>query len=142
MDLLFICKDALANSIVDNLITAMEAKNEGSDVGVLFTQAALVALTGETIEWSPALTGQYIRLKMAKAGATFELPIAGSGQGVQIDTRQLVVKAKEKGISMYASPTWTKLAGLEGQLPTELTEIDSATVLKTIREAKTVIGSL
>ena len=142
MDLLLICKDALANSIVDNLLISMEAKKAGMDVGVLFTQEAVVALAGESISWSPALTGQDTRLAMVKNGAAMEVPVAGSGQGKQLDTRQLVVKAKEAGIPLYASPVWTSLLGLQGKLPTTLTEIDMPTTLKTIQEAKTVVGSL
>ncbi len=43
MDLLLIVRDALASSVASNLLTAIQAKEAGGEVGVLFTQEALAA---------------------------------------------------------------------------------------------------
>ena len=37
MDLLFICRDAMENSIIANVAMALEAKRRGKDAAVLFT---------------------------------------------------------------------------------------------------------
>ncbi len=54
-DLLLICRDGLANSLVSNLVLAIGAKRAGVDVSVFFTQEALQALVDNRFETSPLL---------------------------------------------------------------------------------------
>jgi peroxiredoxin family protein len=130
--------------MISNLGVAMEAKKNGANVGVIFTQEALAALCNEgTFTWSPQLTGQAFRLTMADNAAAMGIPTRGGrGEGRQIDVRQLIEKAKEEGVPMYACPAWAGLMGLKEKLPAGIREIDLASVIKAITEAKTVIGTL
>ncbi len=142
MDILFICRDALGSSIVTNLALAIEAKESGSDVGVLFTEEALAAVSGGVFRWPPELTGQEMRYKMADNSAGAGLSTKGGrGDGRQIDVLASVTKAKEGGITMFACPTWVTLLGLSGKLPEGISEVSLADELKMVKEAKTIIGS-
>ena len=143
MDTLLICRDALANSLVGNLVVAMEAKKAGMDVGVVFTQGALnVACGNGVFNWSPGLTGQVNRYKMADNAATLGLPTTGRGDSRQIDVKQLIPKAVEAGVPMFACSAWIGLLGLAGKLPDGMKEVDMPTLFKMVQEAKVVIGSL
>ena len=48
MDILFICKDASASSLAANLLWAMQARDTGSSVAVLFSSEALAAFQNGT----------------------------------------------------------------------------------------------
>ncbi|MFC2072418.1 hypothetical protein ACFLUU_06930 [Chloroflexota bacterium] len=143
MDILFICRDALGSSIMTNLALAIQAKNSGSDVAVLFTEEALQGLTDGILRWPPELLGQEIRYKMADnavdAGMT---KASGGGQARHIDPRASLVEARQKGVPMFASPIWVTLLGLSDKLPGELSKVSPADELKMLKEAKTIIGSL
>ncbi len=142
MDILLICRDALASSLIGNLLVAMEAKKAGTQVGVLFTGEALAAVVGGTFSWPRELQGQELRFKMTDIAAGMGLPTTGGrGDGRQIDVRKVVGKAKEAGVPMFGCPVWVGLLGLKGKLPDGINEIDVPTALKTLKEAKEVIGS-
>ncbi len=142
MDILFICRDALGSSITTNLALAIEAKKSGMDVGVLFTEEALAAANDGVFHWPQELTGPEMRYKMADnaAGAGL-LTKGGSGQGRQIDAQASVTKAKENGVTMFASPIWVTLLGLSGKLLEGIDEITLADELKMLKDVKTIIGS-
>jgi len=142
MDVLFILRDALASSLVGNLLTAMDAKKAGRDVGVLFTQEALAAAARGSYGWPRELSGQEMRLTIADRGAAAGLPLLGRGEGRQIDAKRLIGSAHEAGVSLYACPTWSSLLGLEGKLPPGIQSIDAATFLKLIQDTKRIIGTL
>jgi len=142
MDLVLICRDALASSLLGNVLVAIEARKAGSEVAVLFTQEALAALAGGVFLWPPALQGQQIRLAMVSNAQAMEIPVMLRGEGRQIDALAMVEKAKQAGVPMYACPTWSRLLNVKGKLPPGIAEIDTATALKTLAEAKRVIGSL
>ncbi|MFA4915614.1 MAG: hypothetical protein WC560_02945 [Syntrophales bacterium] len=142
MDLILICRDALANSLVGNLVLAMEAKKAGTDVGVIITEEALAAMTGGTFCWPRELKEQVMRYKMADNAAAVGLTTQGGrGDGRQINLRQLITAAKEAGVPMFACPVWTALLGLKGNLPEGIKEVELPEALKMITEAKKVIGS-
>jgi len=143
MDLFLICRDALENSLVTSLLMAMEAKREGSDVGVLFTQEALVAVAGQAFDWSPLLRDRPTRTRVAKKAKELGIPThAAPTPGFPaINTKELMKAAKTAGVSLFACPVWAEFLELQGKLSPEITEIDLTTALKTIREAKTVLGT-
>ena len=142
MDILFICRDALGSSIVTNLALAIEAKKGGMDVGVLFTEEALVAAADGVFRWPQELTGQEMRWKMADNAMGVGIPTTGgSSQARQIDAHASVTKAKEGGVTMFASPIWVTLLGLSGKLPEGINEISRADELKMLKNVKTIIGS-
>jgi len=141
MDLLLICRDALASSLIGNLLVAMEAKKAGSEVAVLFTQEALAAVAGGTFSWPRELSGQEFRLRMADSGSAMGLPLMGRGEGRQLDPRKMVAKAREAGVPMYACPIWTGLLGLRDKLPEGVQAPEPTEVFKMLSEARTIIGS-
>ena len=143
MDLLLISRDALENSIIGNLLVAMEAKKGGADVGILFTQEALASMAGGAYSWSPLLQTRNARTAIAKALREQGLPTYGapSKGWPYADTKGIIKAAKEAGVALYACPTWAGLLGLGGKLPPEITEIDKETAGKLLGEAKRIIGS-
>ena len=141
MDLVFICRDALASSLLSNLVMAMEARKAGAQVAVLFTQEALSALAGGVFLWPRELQGQELRLRMADNAPALGVPLMLRGEGRQVNAHGLVQKAVEAGVPLYACPVWTTLLGLKDNLPQGVKEMDLATAMKTLREAKRVIGS-
>ncbi|MDP6101485.1 MAG: hypothetical protein QGH66_08750 [Dehalococcoidia bacterium] len=140
MEVLFICRDALENSVVSNLAVAIEMKKSGTNVGVLFTEEALAAMAGGVMDWSPLLRDRETRTTVAKAAAGLGIPWAAQ------DPRwtrpgQVLAAAKAAGVSLLACPMWTEMLGAKGKLPAELGLLDLPTALKTIKEAQVVIGS-
>ncbi len=140
MDVLFICRDALENSVVSNLAVAMEMKKGGTDVAVLFTQEALAALAGGALDWSPLIRDRDSRTTIAKAATRLGIPWAAK------DPRwthpgQVLAAAKEAGVSLLACPLWTELLEVKGKLPPEISLVELPAALKAIQEAKVVIGS-
>ena len=142
MDLLLICRDALTSSLLDNLWVAIEAKKQGDKVMVLFTQEALAALAGGTFGWPPQLSGQERRYTMANAAGNLEVPVMASGQARQLDWRLLLDKARQLDVPMFASSLWVDLLGLENELPEGVAVIDAPSLLKTLMEADSIVGSL
>ena len=143
MDLLLIVRDALASSLVGNLVTALAAKQAGQAVGVVFTQEALAAIARGTFAWPRELSGQEMRLRMADHAASVGVPVSGGrGDGRQLDAKALVSQAGEAGVTLYACPIWSALLGLDGRLPKGLQAVDAAALLELIHAAKTVVGSL
>jgi peroxiredoxin family protein len=142
MDLVFICRDALASSLMGNLLLATAAHKEGRKVAVLFTQEALAALAGGVLLWPPGLQGQQLRLTMANNAPDMGVPVMLRGEGKQVDALAMVEEAAGAGLPMYACPQWSQLLNLKGKLPSGLAEMDLATTLKTLTEAKQVIGTL
>lgn len=141
MDLVFICRDALASSLLSNLLLAMEAQKAGKKVAVLFTQEALAAVSSGAFLWPHGLQGQPTRLTMADAAKAMDIPTMMRGEGRQVNAAAMVDKARQAGVPLFACPAWTQLLGLKGKLPPGVAEMDLATALKTLGEAKQVIGS-
>ena len=142
MDLLFILRDALASSLVGTLLTALDARRAGQEVGVVFTQEALAAAARGSFEWPRELSGQEMRLALADRGAAMGLPLAGRGEGRQLDAKRLIAQAQEDGVMLYACPTWSSLLELEDKLPGGIQPLDTAALLLLIQDAKKVIGTL
>ncbi|MDP6347641.1 MAG: hypothetical protein QGH23_08120 [Dehalococcoidia bacterium] len=141
MDIVFICRDALASSLLSNILLAMEAQKAGKKTAVLFTEEALNALDGGVFLWPHGLQGQRTRLIMAGNAVSMDIPVMLRGQGRQVNAHGMVEKAREAGVAMYACPAWTKLLSMSGNLPAGIAEMDLDTALKTLGEAKQVIGS-
>jgi peroxiredoxin family protein len=142
MDLLLILRDALASSVVGGLLTAMQARKTGSEVGVLITQEALAALARGSFGWPRELAGQEMRLTTADRGAEAGVPLTGRGEGRQIEVKALVAQAREAGVVLYACPIWTSLLGLEEKLPEGLESPDSEALCSLIQDARRVVGTL
>ena len=143
MDLLLIARDGLANSVASIMLTALEAKKAGVDVGVLFTQEALRCVAGEgVLRWSPGLTGQELRLRIADVAIAANLPISGGkGEGRELEPLALLESAKKAGVAVYACPLWTRLLKLE-RLPDGIKVMEQAQLVKALVDTKKVIGTL
>lgn len=141
MDMLLICRDALASSLIGNLKIAIAAQKTGQKVGVLFTGEALSALNNGTFLWPRELREQDLRLAMADNAGSQGIPITGRGEARQIDIWQLLEQAKAEHLPMYACPLWSALLGIINHLPPGIQDLDMPAALKLIGEAKNVIGS-
>lgn len=140
MDIILICRDALENSVLGNIAIAMEAKKNGSDVGILFTQETLKALAGDVFRWSPLLENRTSKMTVAKTAAAMGMQIQSEKDKRWTDIYRLIKSAKNAGVKMIACPLWTNLLQVEGKLPPELDKVDSQSLLKELSEAKTIIG--
>lgn len=141
MDFIFICRDALASSLLSNLITAIEAHRGGKKVAVLFTQEALCALSTGTFLWPKGLQGQRTRLTMADNASSLDIPVMLRGEGRQVNAMGMIDKALQAGVPMYACPLWSRLLDVKGMLPEGIAEMDLETAIKALSEAKQIIGS-
>ncbi len=142
MNLLLICSDASAASLTSNLLWAMEARSGGESVAVLFSAEALAAFSDGVFLWPRELSKQTTRLTIADSAKAQELPLMLRGEARQLHVLDLVTRAQEAGVPIYADPVWTDLLGLRGKLPDGIQELDRAGGLKMLGEAKTVIGGL
>ena len=140
MDIMLICRDALENSVISNIAMAMEAKKNGSNAGVVFTQEALVALAGGSFRWSPLMENRDTKIKVSKNATAMGIQIASEKDKRWTDIYRLLRSAKEAGISLMACPLWSQLLQVEGKLPPEISTVDSQTLFKEMNQAKTIIG--
>lgn len=142
MDLLFVIRDALANSVIGNLLTARAAKEAGQEVAVVFTQEALAAVARGSFGWPRELSGQEMRYLMADHAGTLGVSVSGRGESRQIDTKSFIAQIRDAGVPLYACPVWSVLLGLQDALPSGLQALDTTTVCTLLRDAKQVIGTL
>lgn len=140
MDLLFICRDGLENSVIGNVVMAMETKKAGGQAAVFFTQEALAGLCGSSFDWSPGLRDRDTRMKVSRTAKKMGIPLASAKDDRWTDVRQLVRAAAEAGVDLYACPLWASLLGLK-HVPSGVKEISLPEALKMLQQAKTVIGS-
>lgn len=129
-EVLLICRDGLASSIASSLIFAIGAKRAGVDIGVFFTQEALQAIAESKFEL-PVLLKEHVDKITRNA----------KGMGLLTDPLVLLKSASNAGVALLACPIWVGLLELKGKLPAQIMEIDIPTALKTIQEAKKIIGS-
>lgn len=142
MDILLICRDAVASSIVSNLILAKEARRSGKDIGILFTEEALAAISDGVFRWPPQITGEAIRYLMTDNSARVGIPtMGGKGADRQIDVRTSILEAKGSQVTMFACPIWVSLLGLGGKLPDGIIEISLDDELRMLNSTRTIIGS-
>ncbi len=142
MDLLLILRDALASSLIGGLVTALNARQAGREVAVLFTQEALAAIARGSFEWPRELAGQEMRLLLADRGAEMGLPLLARGEARQLDAKGTLAKAREAGVVLYACPIWSALLGLTGALPHGLQRLETDALVGLIAQAKQVVGTL
>jgi len=142
MDIILICKDALENSLLSNIALAIEAKKNGSDPGIIFTQEALAALCGQAFRWSPLLANRSTKITILKSATAMGIEIAGEKDKRWTDIYRLIRSAKEAGVSLMACSLWVNLLKVGDSLPQEISVIESDTLLNELNQAKTIIGGL
>ncbi len=140
MDMILICRDAVEDSFIGNVAMPMAAKKEGQDVGIIFTEEALAALAGESFGWSPLFQNRDARIKISRNATAMGIEVADARDNRWTDLSRLLKAAKEAGVRLMACPLWSQILEVDGKLPPEITAIDSATMLKELKEAKIIIG--
>jgi len=138
--MILICRDALENSVVGNVAMALEAKKAGQDVAILFTEEALAALAGQSFSWSPLFQNRDARIKISRNATAMGVEIANEKDNRWTDISRLLTSASRAGIKLIACPIWSQILAVDGNLPPQLTSIDSAALLKELAEAKIIIG--
>jgi peroxiredoxin family protein len=130
VDVLFWQTTGYRDSIQTSLSVANSLKRMGTDVGVLFDKAALIALARNKFEISPPLTDHAttIDMNLKKMG----LPTA------MVDYLE---KARAAGVHLYACGGWCDFLGIKGQLPQYIEEKGLQDSVKLIADAKKVIVS-
>lgn len=142
MDLFFICRDALYDSMMNNLTLAMSLRKAGKTVGVLFTGDALNGLCNEVIRYPASLSGIEIRKTISKGADQLGLSVHPARDPKGIDIKPLLLQAKESGVQLYACPIWSILLKLGSELPQGLSPITIEELLKEMSSSAKVIGAL
>ena len=140
MDILFLCNDDRADSLVGTLLLAVEGRKAGKDVGVMFSAAALVALRSESFLWPRRFWPQDIRWSLADQAAAAGLPVTGRGQARAMDVMGILGHASQQGIRLLACPVWSELLTPGYSPPVELREVTVNEALELIDSSKRVIG--
>lgn len=140
MDLLFICRDALENSLIANIAMALEAKRRGKEAGVLFTEEALAALKGRSFSWSPLFLDRPSRIAISRSATAAGLPIASERDDRWTEPARLLAYAREAGVRLLACPVWSRILASDGELPEGIEQVDVDTLMRLLDSAK-VIGT-
>ena len=129
-DFLIICRDALQNSILGSLATAMDCKSKGIDVEVMFTQEALAALVTKEFRFSPVL--EPYRKTMEENARNW---------GYSTNPFDLIEACRKAGVTMFGCQAWLDLPGIKGELPQGVVTIEKEDVPQRVANAKTILGS-
>ena len=135
MDIVFVCNTASGSSILTNLVLAAHAKEQGADVGILFTQDALAAVCGRTFEWPLLLRGRQEQMTIARNAKEAAIPVVSERDSRQTDIPALLRATRAKGVRLLACPIWSKLLA-PLQLPPELEPLGQDVLLKLVEERK------
>lgn len=142
MDVLFICRDDRADSLVGNLLYAIEAHRAGTEVGVMFSGEALLALRSESFTWPGRFWPQQVRWSLADRAEEAGLPVTGRKQSRALEVMGIVDRASQQGVRLFACPIWGTLLKAETPFPVEIQELTIEEALGLLAEAEQVIGSL
>lgn len=134
MDVLLIAKDGSLNSILTNVMLAMDAKQAGADAGVLFSEEALAALMDKKFYEMPEGLKKHSK-EIADNAAKAGLPLPK-------EPADVVNMAAGAGLPMFACPAWGLLLGVAGKIPAEITLLDVPTALKEISAAGKVVAGI
>ena len=140
MDLLFICRDAMENSIIANVAMALEAKRRGKDAAVLFTEEALDGLAGSSLTWARLFQNRPSRIAISRGATEMGIPIASERDDRWTDVPRLLSHAREAGVRLLACPIWSEILHIDGSLPDTIEGV-STDELMTAFESAQVIGS-
>ncbi|HYM49875.1 MAG TPA: hypothetical protein VET65_04805 [Candidatus Limnocylindrales bacterium] len=141
VDVVLLCRDAHAESIVDAMLFARDAVKAGRTAGVIVTGAALLAMSQGHFLWSRGFWPQQIRWGIADRAKAVGMPVTGRGQFRALDVKGVILQARDAGVRLFACPTWIPLLGLEDALPEYLQSLDHAGALEMMERASTVVGS-
>ncbi len=141
MDLLFICRDALEDSLLSTIAMAIEARKANAETGIVFTGESVAALSGQSFDWSPLLRDWGTRVRVSRTATEMGYPLAKAWDARWTKPLQLLPAARETGVRLIACPLWSKPLGVEERLPEELERPDMAALIQELRQSDKVIGS-
>jgi hypothetical protein len=141
MDLILICRDSDASSVVTNALLAVQARKAGRSAGLLFSGDALLTLRQGSFLWSRRFWPQRIRWGVADRASALGIPVRGKGQWRELDVAAILERARTEGVQFLACPVWMPLLEREISWPEglEMLGVDQALLL--LDETKTVVGS-
>ncbi len=139
MDWVFICRDGLENSVIGNVAMAVEAAKAGSAASVLFTEEALAALCGGSLDWSRALRDRDSRISVSRVATKMGFALASTKDDRWTDIWQFLRAAAQKGVKLYACALWAPFLGLSA-FPDPIKPITMGDMLAMLRGAGKVIG--
>jgi predicted peroxiredoxin len=128
-ELLFWQNSGYADSLNTALFVATQLKSQGTDVTVLFDEAATAALAAGKFDISPPLSDD---TKTLEANVT--------KMGMSMDPMDYLKQAKSAGVSLVACAGWCDFLGVREKIPTEVQVMEMPDVFKLIAEAKRIIG--
>jgi len=140
VDILFFCRDALYDSLVNNLILATSLRKVGKEVGIIFSGGVLHDLCQGVIRYPESMAGVDIRKTISVEAKSMGLSLQSSRDSKSLDIRPLLRQAKESGVLLYACPIWSRLLNLSGKLPQELSVIALEKLLEEITSCAKIIG--
>jgi len=131
-DTIIICKEGTINSYLSSLVIAMNSKQKGNDISIVFMQEGLAALIDKKFSFPGGLEPYSEDIKKNAAM-----------MGVPSDPFELIKHAKSMGVSLYACQAWMKLLGGKPpkfDIPEALEALELTDLVDAIAEAKKVFS--
>jgi hypothetical protein len=141
MDLILICHDADAASVVGNALLASEAAKAGSGAGILFSGDALLGLLKGWFPWPRGFWPQSVRWAVADRAGELGIPIRGKGQWRDIDVGAILEWVRGQNVRFFACPVWGPLLTPDESWPPTIEVLSPGQALTLLKETTTVIGS-
>jgi predicted peroxiredoxin len=128
-DMVFWQSSGYINSFNTALAVVTELKKQGTDVAVVFDEAAIRALAEGNFSPSPEVADMFSTI----------------GENVQktgwpMDPMDYVKHAESAGVKMYACGAWCDFLGVRGKLPAQVQVLEVPDVVKLLGEAKRIAG--
>jgi hypothetical protein len=142
MDILFICRDGLYDSLINHLAWSISLCKGGKTVGILFTGDALHCLCNGMINYPDSLAGVEVKKAIASGAHQLGLSLHSARDPKGIDIRPLLTQAKDSGVLLFACPIWSNLLKLNAKLPEGVSQITMEKLMDEINSSVKVIGGL
>jgi hypothetical protein len=141
LDLLLVCHDAEAASVVGNALVAVDAARLGRSTAILFSGEALLALLNGRFQWSRGFWPQVVRWSVADRAQELGLPTRGKGQWRDLDVAALLEWTHDQNVQFLACPAWGSLLAGHKPWPSSLLVLTAPQTMTLLEETKTVVGS-
>jgi hypothetical protein len=141
MSSVFICRDAVEDSVLGNLGLARAFTRNGQEACVIFTGEALHALDTGTFAWATNFRTRDAQARLIGAAEEMGLTIGHA----ELDSRWSDIRAfvqsmrDEPGLRMIACPLWVQILKLDAGLD-YLERISESELIDLLQDANTVIG--
>lgn len=131
-EIVFVIRDAFANSFNGTLMAATSLKQKGFDTSVVFVEEALAAVSKDVFKLSPLLEEDHDKIFNS-----------WERKGRPTDIQGLIKMATDAGVAVYACKGWVdNLEITITELPDGIEIIEMPDFYEMLAHVRTVIGNL